>query len=143
VTIDATIEAAECGAVRRAMVGSMVGGGKISRTRDVQEAGSKRCSQRRSQSRSQRATTVHHRSRNRPQQAACRERERAADVLLFFEDKGVDFNYVNFATSLHRLGFLGRSFEKSSRPLLQKLGDRATSSINDSKQWGSRELSNA
>ncbi|KAJ1459184.1 hypothetical protein M885DRAFT_595957, partial [Pelagophyceae sp. CCMP2097] len=68
----------------------------------------------------------------------------AAEVLSLFESKGDDFNNVNFATSLHRLGVLGNSFEKSSRPLLHKLVDRAASSIiNESNRWKSRELSNA
>ncbi|KAJ1463443.1 hypothetical protein M885DRAFT_429561, partial [Pelagophyceae sp. CCMP2097] len=67
----------------------------------------------------------------------------AADVLSLFEDKGGDFNHVNFATSLHRLGVLGRSFETSSAPLLHKLVDRATSSIIESNEWESRHLANA
>ncbi|KAJ1463507.1 hypothetical protein M885DRAFT_474692, partial [Pelagophyceae sp. CCMP2097] len=71
-------------------------------------------------------------------------RETAAAVLSFFEAEGGDFNYVNFATSLHRLGVLSRSFHQSSAPLLQKLVDCATSSIiNESNDWESRELSNA
>ncbi|KAJ1455607.1 hypothetical protein M885DRAFT_206732 [Pelagophyceae sp. CCMP2097] len=70
--------------------------------------------------------------------------EAAGDVLSLFEAKGGDFNYVNFATSLHRLGILRRSLKKSSRPLLQKLVDRATSStINESNEWESRHLANA
>ncbi|KAJ1455610.1 hypothetical protein M885DRAFT_440841, partial [Pelagophyceae sp. CCMP2097] len=68
----------------------------------------------------------------------------AGDVLSLFEAEGGDFNHVNFATSLHRLGKLSRSFEKSSTPLLRKIVDRATSSIiNESDLWKSRELSNA
>ncbi|KAJ1450610.1 hypothetical protein M885DRAFT_469210, partial [Pelagophyceae sp. CCMP2097] len=47
--------------------------------------------------------------------------ETAADILSLFEAKGGDFNYVNFATSLHRLGILSRSIEKSSRRLMHTL----------------------
>jgi len=69
--------------------------------------------------------------------------ETAADVLSLFEAKGGDFNYVNIATSLHRLGVLSGSFEEASRPLLHKLVERAASSIvNESNQWKPRELSN-
>ncbi|KAJ1463485.1 hypothetical protein M885DRAFT_503820 [Pelagophyceae sp. CCMP2097] len=68
----------------------------------------------------------------------------AGDVLSLFETEGGNFNYVNFATSLHRLGILSRSLEKSSRPLLQELVDRATSSIiNESNEWEARGLANA
>ncbi|KAJ1463512.1 hypothetical protein M885DRAFT_4965, partial [Pelagophyceae sp. CCMP2097] len=70
--------------------------------------------------------------------------ETAADVLSVFEDKGAAYDFMNFATSLHRLGVLGRSFKQSSAPLLHKLVDRATSSlINESKQWEPRHLANA
>ncbi|KAJ1463488.1 hypothetical protein M885DRAFT_556366, partial [Pelagophyceae sp. CCMP2097] len=68
----------------------------------------------------------------------------AGDVLLLFEDTGRDFDNVNFAASLHRLGILSQSLEKSSRPLLQELVDRATSSIiNESNKWDARGLANA
>ncbi|KAJ1457742.1 hypothetical protein M885DRAFT_615163 [Pelagophyceae sp. CCMP2097] len=68
----------------------------------------------------------------------------AADVLSLFEDKGADFDFVNLATSLHILGVLSGSFEKSEAPLLQKLVKRATSSVvDDAQRWEPRHLANA
>ncbi|KAJ1454727.1 hypothetical protein M885DRAFT_565969, partial [Pelagophyceae sp. CCMP2097] len=70
--------------------------------------------------------------------------ETAADVLKLFEKNGGDYDFINIATSLHRLGVLRRSFKKSSAPLLHKLVDRAVSSImRDSHKWGPQQLSNA
>ncbi|KAJ1453890.1 hypothetical protein M885DRAFT_566853, partial [Pelagophyceae sp. CCMP2097] len=132
-----TIETAEPEFVRDEMNGATVGGRRIT----VKLASSKAPAQKPSTKQ----------PRNDDSRAAAIELNKllissrtAADILSLFEDKGGDFDHVNFATSLHRLGVLGRSFEKSSRPLLHKLVDGTASSIvNESDLWKSRELSNA
>ncbi|KAJ1455211.1 hypothetical protein M885DRAFT_617367, partial [Pelagophyceae sp. CCMP2097] len=75
---------------------------------------------------------------------ACRA---ADDVLALFRDAGADFDPVNFATSLHRIGTLRGSFGASSLPLLHDLARCAASSIIKEstrwERWEPRELSNA
>jgi len=129
-----TLAATDCDAARRAMDGATMGNRKIA----VQLA---------STTSKAPAPTTSTTQRSGSKAAAINERlilSTAGDVLSLFEAEGGDFNHVNFATSLHRLGKLSRSFEKSSTPLLRKIVDRATSSIiNESDLWKSRELSNA
>ncbi|KAJ1453336.1 hypothetical protein M885DRAFT_619082, partial [Pelagophyceae sp. CCMP2097] len=129
-----TVEATESDAARHAMDGALMGGRKIAVELTTSNKPDSKNSNDPRQSGKAAAIAL-----NKQLIAS----ETAADILSLFEDKGADFDHVNYATSPHRLGVLSRSFDKSSQPLLQKLVDRATSSIiKDSKQWGSRELAN-
>ncbi|KAJ1457291.1 hypothetical protein M885DRAFT_130127 [Pelagophyceae sp. CCMP2097] len=134
-----TVETAELETVRDDMNGATVGGRKIV----VELAPS--------------AAPPRKASTNRPQLSGNTGRavaialnkqlvstETAGDVLALFEDNGADYDFMNIATSFHRLGVLGRSFDKSSEPLLHKLVDRATSSIiSESSKWSTQGLANA
>ncbi|KAJ1454239.1 hypothetical protein M885DRAFT_566448 [Pelagophyceae sp. CCMP2097] len=112
------LEAADCDAARRAMDGAKMGGRKIA----PQRSGGK-------------AAAI---ALNKQLVSS----ETAADVLSLFEAKGDAYDFMNIATSLHRLGKLSRSFEKSSAPLLHRLLERAASSIIN-EQWDPQGLANA
>ncbi|KAJ1456098.1 hypothetical protein M885DRAFT_188045 [Pelagophyceae sp. CCMP2097] len=67
----------------------------------------------------------------------------ATEVLDLYEQRGDEFNDVNVATVFHKLGDLCATYDARQAPLLQKLIDRATASVEaDPKQWGPRALAN-
>mmetsp|Transcript_34697 Transcript_34697/g.121003 ORF Transcript_34697/g.121003 Transcript_34697/m.121003 type:complete len:811 (-) Transcript_34697:64-2496(-) len=66
----------------------------------------------------------------------------AADILALFGEEGANFNFVNLATALQRLGALSQGVPMDAVPVLRSLVVQATASVS-SEAWSARELSNA